>query len=333
MNDDGSEVRAQRSGAGRRGPRGRKVPVVAVAAGTHGVAPAVLESLQRSEQLKVTAPTRLDDAEALILLSPEDAEALLPAAAEAGVRRVVLVTSAAVYGASPDNPVPLPEDAPLVGSETPGIAELLAVERLAAQAAREHPRLRIVVLRPAAVVGPGVDTVLTRHFEAPRLVHVRGARPRWQFCHVDDLTSAIELAALGGFDGADGELVAAAVGGEGWLEAEEIEQLTGRRRLELPSSVARVATDRMQRLGVTPAAASQLAYLVYPWVVEPSRLLQAGWRPTFTNAEALTAHLADGTRSHRFDRKDAAAGAAVGATLAVVATAAMVRRARKRRRM
>jgi nucleoside-diphosphate-sugar epimerase len=208
------------------------------------------------------------------------------------------------------------------------------MERLAARIARENPELSVVVLRPAPIVGPGVDTPLTRHFEAPRLLHVRGTRPRWQFCHVDDLASAIEFVAAGRLDASpSGEPVVAAVGSEGWLEAEDIERLTGRRRLELPSSVARVATDRMQRLGITPEGASQLAYLVYPWVVEPRRLFDAGWRPQFTNADALAAQVAEGgTRGPRFDRKDAA-GAAVGATLAVVATAAMVRRARKRRRM
>src|SRR5690606_31412496 len=41
------------------------------------------------------------------------AETVLTASAAARVRRVVLVTSAMVYGAAPDNPVPLPETAPV----------------------------------------------------------------------------------------------------------------------------------------------------------------------------------------------------------------------------
>ena len=53
------------------------------------------------------------------------------------------------------------------------------------------------VLRPATVVGPGIDSIMTRHFEAPRLLVVRDSQPRWQFCHVDDLVSALELAAAG----------------------------------------------------------------------------------------------------------------------------------------
>ena len=42
------------------------------------------------------------------------AQTVLTAAAAERVGRVVLVTSAMVYGARPDNPVPLPEDAPLL---------------------------------------------------------------------------------------------------------------------------------------------------------------------------------------------------------------------------
>ena len=41
-------------------------------------------------------------------------ETLLTATAAAGVARAVLVTSAMVYGADPDNAVPLAEDGPLV---------------------------------------------------------------------------------------------------------------------------------------------------------------------------------------------------------------------------
>ena len=71
------------------------------------------------------------------------------------------------------------------------------MERLAAQAPRSHPGLQVTVVRPATLVGPDVDSVLTRHFEAPRLLVVRDSSPRWQFCHVDDLAPALELAATG----------------------------------------------------------------------------------------------------------------------------------------
>src|SRR5580704_10644915 len=124
------------------------------------------------------------------------AQTVLTAAAAGRVGRVVLVTSAMVYGARPDNPVPLPEDAPLTADTDSSVAgDLLEIEQLARRSPRANPGMTVTVVRPAALVGEGVDTLITRHFEAPRLLAVKGCAPRWQFCHVDDLVSALELAA------------------------------------------------------------------------------------------------------------------------------------------
>ncbi|WP_059013245.1 NAD-dependent epimerase/dehydratase family protein [Streptomyces specialis] len=260
------------------------------------------------------------------------AQTVLTAAAAAGVRRVVLCTSAMVYGALPDNAVPLAEDAELrATADATCLGDLLEIERLARRAPRVHPGLNVTVLRPAVLVG-GTDTALTRYFESPRLLVVAGSRPRWQFCHVEDLVSALEFAAL---ERVEGEL---AVGCDGWLEQEEIEELSGIRRMELPSSVALGAATRLHRLGLTPSPAGDLAYTMHPWVVSGSKLYEAGWRPRWSNEEVLAELLAEVTGRHtvagrRLGRKDAAASlGAAGATVALVGTAALVRRARKARR-
>ncbi|MGW8378650.1 SDR family oxidoreductase [Streptomyces sp. ODS28] len=259
-------------------------------------------------------------------------QTVLTAAAAAGVRRVVLCTSAMVYGALPDNDVPLAEDAELrATAEGTGVGDLLEIERLARRAPRAHPGLNVTVVRPAVLVGAGVDTALTRYFESPRLLVVDGSRPCWQFCHAEDLVSALECAAL---EKVEGEL---AVGCDGWLEQEEVEELTGIRRMELPSSVALGAASRLHRLGLTPSPAGDLAYTMHPWVVSGSRLHEAGWRPRWTNEEVLAALLEYVSGRHtvagrRLGRTEAvAAGGAAGATVALLGTAALVRRARKRR--
>ncbi|SDT63010.1 Nucleoside-diphosphate-sugar epimerase [Streptomyces sp. TLI_053] len=261
------------------------------------------------------------------------AQTVLTAAAAAGVHRVVLCTSAMVYGALPDNEVPLAEDSELRATEEASlVGDLLEIERLARRAPRAHPGLQVTVLRPAVVVGPGVDTVLTRHFEAPRLLVVAGSRPCWQFCHVDDLAAALEYAALGLVEGE------VTVGCDGWLEQEDVERLSGIRRMELPASLALGTAARLHRLGLTPAPAGDLAYTMYPWVVSGSRLHEAGWRPTHTNEEVLAELLAQVSGKHavagrRLGGKEAATSlGAAGATVALVGTAALVRRARKRRR-
>ncbi|WP_030876450.1 SDR family oxidoreductase [Streptomyces sp. NRRL S-1868] len=259
-------------------------------------------------------------------------QTVLTAAAAAGVHRVVLCTSAMVYGALQDNDVPLAEDAELrATADATAVGDLLEIEQLARRAPRAHPGLNVTVLRPAVLVGAGMDTALTRYFESPRLLVVADSRPCWQFCHVEDLVTALEFAAL---EKVDGEL---AVGCDGWLEQEDVEELTGIRRMELPSSVALGAASRLHRLGLTPSPAGDLAYTMYPWVVSGSRLHEAGWRPRWTNEEVLAALLEEVAGRHtvagrRLGRTEAATAAgAAGATVALLGTAALVRRARRRR--
>lgn len=257
------------------------------------------------------------------------AQTVITAAAAAGVRHLAVVTGAQTYGAHPDNPVPLDEDAPLHAPSDEGqVGDLMDVEQLVAVARDVHPGLAITAVRPAALVGEGVDTVTTRHFEAPRLLTVRGAQPAWQFCHVDDLGSAVTTVLVQGL----GPVVT--VGADGHLDASDLERLTGMRQVVLSMGVAMGTADRLHRVGVLPAPASDLAFVAFPWVVPSSTLRAHGWTPTHDNETCLGVLLDTIRGSHavaarRLDRKDAALGAA-SAAVALVGTAAIMRRRRKK---
>jgi len=268
------------------------------------------------------------------------AQTVLTSAAAERVGRVVLVTSSMVYGARPDNPVPLPEDAPLTAEADSSVAgDMLEIEQLARRSPRANPGMAVTVVRPAALVGDGgsaqgdawsVDTLVTRHFEAPRLLTVKGSAPRWQFCHVEDLISALECTIAGDLEGEF------AVGCDGWLEQDEVERISGLKSIELPARLTFGAAQRLHRMGVTPAPAMDLRYVVYPWVVDCAALRRAGWQPRFDNETALRVLLDQRRGRHavagrRIARKEATITAA-GATVAVIGTAAIVRRARRRHR-
>ena len=255
---------------------------------------------------------------------------VLDAARSGGVERVVLVTSVDVYGGAAGRSLPLSESAALLATTDSSVTgDLLEVERLADHAGRVG--LDVVVLRPAALVGgalgPAYDGALLHSLSASRLLAARGVEPLWQLCHVEDLLSAVELAALGGVVGP------AVVASDGWLTQREVERASGRRPLELPAAVALSTAERLHRIGATAASPSELDRLLSPVVVEPARLRAAGWAPAWTTAGALDAHLQ--TRSVGSGSDGAArtgAYSAAGATVALLGTAALVRRARLRRR-
>ncbi|RCV50505.1 NAD-dependent epimerase/dehydratase family protein [Marinitenerispora sediminis] len=265
------------------------------------------------------------------------AQTVLTAAAAERVPRVVLVTGTMVYGADPANPVPLEETAPLRTEAGDGlVGDFLEIEELAERARRGHPGLSVTVVRPAPLVGPGLDTLLSRHFSAPRLLTVKGCEQSWQFCHVEDLASALDFVVRHRIDGKDGSL---AVGCDGALGQAEAREIAGLRAFELPANLAFGATRRLHQVGITPAPASDLRFLVYPCVVDCGTLRGAGWRPAYGNADALRALLdaRSGTPAlvgRTLGRKEATitAASAAGAAVAAIGTAAAVRHLRKRRR-
>jgi nucleoside-diphosphate-sugar epimerase len=278
----------------------------------------VAASTDLAADLKTSARTRREQATSRI-------QTVVISSAAAGVAHLVVVTSAMAYGASPANPVPLPEDAPLAADPDEGqVGDLLAVEQVLRAAADVHPALAITVVRPAALVGPDIDTVITRHFEAPRLLTVKGGRPTWQFCHVEDLATA--LVTIVELD--LGPVVT--VASEGWMTQTDVEVASGMRAIELSESMALGIAQRLHRVGILPFPATDLVYAVYPWAVSSATLAAAGWQPAYDNVTCLGV-LLDGISGHhamaarRLDRKDAALGAA-SAAVALVGTAAIMRR-------
>jgi nucleoside-diphosphate-sugar epimerase len=255
-------------------------------------------------------------------LNVQGTEAVLRAAREAGAKRVVLCTSAEVYGARPDNPVPLLDKAALRGEPDEGTLahDHACVEELARQASGRG--FSVTVLRPATLVGlsAAYDGQVLRQLSSPRLLAVRGREPLWQLCHVDDLLSAIELAAFGHVKGA------LAVGCDGAMKQSVVEEMTGKRRMEVPASVAFSTAERLRRAGVTDSSPRELDHLLGPLVVASDGLRAAGWKPAWTNEDALMQHLAmrSGSRTQAYT--------AAGATVALLGTAALVRQARRRRR-
>lgn len=211
---------------------------------------------------------------------------VLDAAGATGVESVVHVSSATVYGAWPDNPVPLREEAAV--RPNPGFAhaaEQAECERMLAEWRDAHPAARAAVLRPTVVLGTSRDeTWLSRALGGTAAIRVRSEHPPVQFVHADDLASAIHVAASQHLDGPYN------VAPDGWVPGETATELAGGTpRIALPEAVARRVQRVAWRLGLTDRPSSVLPYLTHPWVIANDRLRAAGWEPAHTNEEALVA--------------------------------------------
>ncbi len=220
------------------------------------------------------------------------AERVFDAAAESGVAQVVIASSAMVYGAWPDNPLPLTEAAPVRPNPEFRFGHVRAEIEVMGEAWADDTGGTLTILRAATVLARGRENglaVLLRDSAAVRLAE--GDAPA-QFVHAEDFAHAVEVVVVGRHGGVFN------VAADGWLRAAELEALRGTppNPLRVPAFVLSAVSDARRRLGATTHPGIT-PYLQHPWVVANDRLRSLGWEPEFSNEEAYVS----GSAPSRFD--------------------------------
>ncbi|WP_195210466.1 NAD-dependent epimerase/dehydratase family protein [Actinomarinicola tropica] len=206
---------------------------------------------------------------------------VLDAARRAGTRHVVLISSATVYGAWPDNPVPLTEESPLRPNDGFTYAvDKLRIEELAAELRTSSPGTSVAVLRPTVALAEEERSWVSEALASAASVHAGDTDPPSQFLHFDDLADAVVLAADRGLDGAYN------VAPDGWIPPDRMRAFATLPQPRVPVWVADQVARWRWRLGLTATPPEILPWTIHPWVVANDRLRAEGWTPAHSNEEA-----------------------------------------------
>jgi len=210
-------------------------------------------------------------------------ERLLTALGDAAVPHLVLLSSALVYGAHPDNPVPMTESQPIRPNPELTQATLKAeLEGLAGQWRHEHGTT-VAVMRPTTALSEDGSSWVGSALRAALAVRAEQVDPPIQFLHHDDLASAVVLAAVEGL----GEVYNVAP--DGWIGADAFRALRGEIEVRLPERLSEVR-HRVARRVVDGSLLDGLEpYVRHPWVVANDQLRSAGWSPSYSNEESYMA--------------------------------------------
>ena len=245
------------------------------------------------------------------------------------LRHVVLVSSAMVYGAWENNPVPLTEDALLRPDVEFAFARQLgAAEQLVDEWRRAQSGRTVSVLRPAVGMAADDTSRLAAALAAGMGQRAGTVDPPAQFLHLDDLASAVLLAAEKQLDGVFN------VAPDGWVAGERVRALAGAvPRLKLPDRVNEVVTNLRWRFQRGPIPPGLRSYTRSPWLVANDRLKAVGWQPTVTNEQAYV----EGTEgkwwtmvSPKRRQEVTLGGVAVAAVVGLLVVVRAVQRARRR---
>lgn len=208
---------------------------------------------------------------------------ILRAVEEAGVRRFVLASSAAVYGSHSDNPVSIKEAEPLRANDFFYYSKHKAQqEELTREFLGRNPRTRVVILRPCVLIGPHINNPTGASLREKVLIFIRGAQPPIQLIYEDDAAEAFYLAAT-----KDGEGVFN-VAAEGTLTYPELARMMNKRIILLPFPLLAALATLGKWLGLSPVSATTLRFIRNSIVIDPAKFNRRfGFKPLYDSHQAF----------------------------------------------
>jgi UDP-glucose 4-epimerase len=232
----------------------------------------------------------------------EGSRNVFEAAVEAGVGRLVYASSVAAYGFHPDNPQPLTEEAPALGSPRFYYSAQKAELEEALDQILAGTELDAYVFRPCIVAGPRATMLIEQTVGAVRLGdpaprlrrHVIDRIPLLrpilpdagvplQLVHHDDVAAALAAAVEG--EGGPG---AYNLAGDGEIGIADIARALGWRSLRVPRPALGAGTAVAGRLSFISPQLEWATALTTPVLMDTTKARrQLGWVPRFDAAETL----------------------------------------------
>lgn len=199
---------------------------------------------------------------------------MLESMAQFGVKKLVVLSSASVYGPRPDNPQFLAEESPLLGSQDfSEIRDLIEVDMLAQSFFWRHPSCETVILRPTHILG-AVKNAPSNYLRLPVAPTLMGFDPMIQVIHFDDVARAVVMALRPGARGIFN------LAGPEPVPLSRILKMLGRPRLPIPHGAARSMLSELFRYRLSSFPAPELDHIRYVCMVDDRRARDAlGYAP------------------------------------------------------
>jgi UDP-glucose 4-epimerase len=199
------------------------------------------------------------------------------------MRKLVVKSTAAVYGSSPKDPALFTEDTEPRRQPRSGYGkDAVEVEGYVRGFARRRPDVVVTMLRFANFLGPRIDTPITRYFALPAVPTVLGFDPRLQFLHTMDGLAVLEQATRADHHGTYN------VAGTGLVLLSQAIRRAGRIPLPVPQVTQGPLGLLLRRTGAVDFSAEQLDFLAYGRVLDTRKVTRDfGFTPAYSTVAAF----------------------------------------------
>lgn len=193
-----------------------------------------------------------------------------------GIPKLVVLSSANVYGPRPDNQQFLKESEPLMAASSfSAISDLVAVDMCAQGFFWQHPQVETVILRPVHILG-AVRNAPSNYLRLSRPIRLAGFDPMVQVIHEEDVITAIEAALAPEIRGVFN------IAGCRPVTLSRLIRMAGGQPVLIPHLAARTMLDQMWKLRLTSFPAPELDHLRYVCMVDDHRAREIlGFAPAF----------------------------------------------------
>jgi len=199
------------------------------------------------------------------------------------VQKLIVKSTAAVYGAGARSQAVFTEESELIPTSASGYAkDAVEMEGYVRGLSRRRPDITVTMARFINLIGPEVDTVLSRYFALPVVPTVFGYDARIQLLHSSDALAVLELATLSDKPGVFN------VGSDGVLTLSQAIRRAGRLELPMPRGAMPSIGKVLRGARVVDFSEDQVRLLNFGRVVDTTKLKQEfGYTPRWTTREAF----------------------------------------------
>ena len=201
----------------------------------------------------------------------------------ATVTRLVVKSTAAVYGiSSHDQAVFTERDEPNGLPPSGYTKDAVEVEGYIRGFTRRRADVDVTILRFTNVIGPRIDTALSRYFRLPVVPTVLGYDGRLQLVHEEDALAVLERATRTRLPGVFN------VGGDGVLLVSQAIRRVGAIAVPVPGPAVGIVARLLRSAQIVDYSPEQLKLLNFGRVLDTTRLrAEFGFTPRWTTAQAF----------------------------------------------
>ncbi len=209
---------------------------------------------------------------------------LLDYCATYNIPKVVVLSSANVYGPRPDNTQFLAEDAPLLAAQAfPAMRDLVEVDHMASSFFWKARDINTVILRPVHILGK-VHNAPSNYLRLNPVPTLLGFDPMIQIIHELDVADAVCLSLGKAIRGIFN------IVGPGELPLSAILRELGRRTVPIPHPLAKPVWTLAWRIGLSSYPVAEFDFIRYVCMVDGSRAKHIlGFRPGRSLRESIAA--------------------------------------------